>query len=218
MELDKITALIQAVSDSSLTGFILDEGNLHMEFQKMPIHEEQIGVGGQRNVVTLQSQDKVAAANGQAQTFVAQGGAGAGAASVTSGASVGLQETVTSGATVVAQETAKSGATVVSQEVGESGVTVTSQVAVESKAPIQTEVEGTPVCSPLVGTFYCAPSEGEPPFVKVGDRVTKGQVLGIIEAMKLMNEIECEKDGVVVAILVGNEQMVEYGQKLFMIQ
>lgn len=216
MELDKITALIQAVSDSSLTGFILDEGNLHMEFQKMPIHEEQIGAGGQRNVVTLQSQDKVVAANGQAQTFVAQGVAGAGAASVTSGASV--QEAVTSGAIVVAQETAKSGATVVSQEVGESGVTVTSQVAVESKAPIQTEVEGTPVCSPLVGTFYCAPSEGEPPFVKVGDRVTKGQVLGIIEAMKLMNEIECEKDGVVVAILVENEQMVEYGQKLFMIQ
>ncbi len=74
------------------------------------------------------------------------------------------------------------------------------------------------VSSPLVGTFYCAPSPDAEPFVKVGDKVKKGQVLGIIEAMKLMNEIECECDGVVEAILIGNEEVVEFGQPLFRIR
>lgn len=71
--------------------------------------------------------------------------------------------------------------------------------------------------SPLVGTFYNASSPESEVFVKVGDSVKKGQVLGIIEAMKLMNEIECEFDGVVEAILVDNESVVEYGQPLFRI-
>ncbi|MFT4107626.1 MAG: acetyl-CoA carboxylase biotin carboxyl carrier protein [Lacrimispora sp.] len=74
------------------------------------------------------------------------------------------------------------------------------------------------VASPLVGTFYNAASPDSDPFVKVGDPVKKGQVLGIIEAMKLMNEIECEYDGVVEAILAGNEDVVEYGQPLFRIR
>lgn len=71
------------------------------------------------------------------------------------------------------------------------------------------------VSSPLVGTFYSAASPDDEPFVKVGDTVKKGQVLGIIEAMKLMNEIESEYDGVVEAVLVNNEDVVEYGQPLF---
>ena len=78
--------------------------------------------------------------------------------------------------------------------------------------------EGNVVKSPLVGTFYCAPSENADPYVKVGDVVKKGQVLGIVEAMKLMNEIESDYDGEVVEILVENEQMVEYGQPLFVIR
>ncbi len=73
------------------------------------------------------------------------------------------------------------------------------------------------VTSPLVGVFYSASSPDAEPFVKVGDQVKKGQVLGIIEAMKLMNEIESEYDGVVEAILVNNEDTVEYGQPLFRI-
>ena len=76
---------------------------------------------------------------------------------------------------------------------------------------------GNMVESPLVGTFYSAPNPDSAAFVKVGDAVKKGQVLGIIEAMKLMNEVESEYDGVVKAILVENEQMVEYGQPLFII-
>ena len=74
------------------------------------------------------------------------------------------------------------------------------------------------VASPLVGTFYNSASPDADPFVKAGDTVKKGQVLGIIEAMKLMNEIESEYDGVVEAILVGNEDVVEYGQPLFRIR
>lgn len=77
---------------------------------------------------------------------------------------------------------------------------------------------GTVVVSPLVGTFYSASSPEAEPFVKAGDSVKKGQVLGIIEAMKLMNEIEAECDGVVDEIFVQNEQMVEYGQPLFRIR
>ena len=72
--------------------------------------------------------------------------------------------------------------------------------------------------SPLVGVFYEAPSEGAEPYVKVGDSVKKGQVLGIVEAMKLMNEIECEYDGTVVEIPVQNGDTVEYGQTLFVIR
>lgn len=74
------------------------------------------------------------------------------------------------------------------------------------------------VKAPLVGTFYAAPSEEAEPFVKAGDAVKKGQILGIIEAMKLMNEIESEYDGVVEAVLISNEQVVEYGQPLFRIR
>lgn len=79
-------------------------------------------------------------------------------------------------------------------------------------------VSGNEMKSPLVGTFYNAPSPDSEPFVKVGDRVKKGQTLGIIEAMKLMNEIECEYDGVVKEILADNMDMVEYGQTLFIIE
>lgn len=77
--------------------------------------------------------------------------------------------------------------------------------------------EGEVVTSPLVGTYYEAPAEDAEAFVKVGDRVKKGQTLAIIEAMKLMNEIESEYDGVIKEIMVKNGQPVEYGQPLFRI-
>lgn len=88
--------------------------------------------------------------------------------------------------------------------------------------PAETAKEELPagniVKSPLVGTFYSASSPDAEPFVKVGDTVKKGQPLGIIEAMKLMNEIESEFDGTVRSILAENEQLVEYGQPLFVIE
>ncbi len=76
---------------------------------------------------------------------------------------------------------------------------------------------GNKVCSPLVGTFYAASAPGAEPFVKVGDTVKKGQTLGIVEAMKLMNEIESEYDGIVKSILVEDGNLIEYGQEMFII-
>lgn len=74
------------------------------------------------------------------------------------------------------------------------------------------------VTSPIVGTFYRSPSPDAPPFVDTGNRVKKGQVLCIIEAMKLMNEIESEVDGIIAKMLVENGQPVEYGEPLLLIE
>jgi acetyl-CoA carboxylase biotin carboxyl carrier protein len=73
------------------------------------------------------------------------------------------------------------------------------------------------VTSPIVGTFYRAPSPESPPYVEVGTPVSKGAVLCIVEAMKIMNEIECEVSGKVSAVLAENAQPVEYGQPLFIV-
>lgn len=89
----------------------------------------------------------------------------------------------------------------------------------EEAAPVAPAASaGTPVKAPIVGTFYSASSPDAAPYVKVGDRVEAGQVLCIIEAMKLMNEIEAEQSGVIREILVKNAEPVEYGQTLFMIE
>jgi acetyl-CoA carboxylase biotin carboxyl carrier protein len=84
-------------------------------------------------------------------------------------------------------------------------------------AEAPTALEGHIVKSPMVGTFYRAGSPGAKPFVEVGDTVKAGQTICVIEAMKLMNEIEADKDGVVKAIMVENAQPVEYGEPLMMI-
>jgi acetyl-CoA carboxylase biotin carboxyl carrier protein len=78
--------------------------------------------------------------------------------------------------------------------------------------------KGHTLKSPMVGTFYRAPSPGAPSFVEVGQTVSKGQTLCIIEAMKLLNEIESDMAGTIKAILVENGQPVEYGQPLFLIE
>ena len=76
---------------------------------------------------------------------------------------------------------------------------------------------GSYITSPLVGTFHQAPSEKADPFVRIGSKVKRGDKLCIIEAMKVMNEITSDKDGVIEDVLVKEGQMVEYGQKLFVI-
>ena len=78
--------------------------------------------------------------------------------------------------------------------------------------------QGHFVKSPMVGTFYRSPSPGAKAFVEVGDTVKSGDTICIIEAMKLLNEIECDKDGVIKAILVDNGQPVEYGEPLVIIE
>jgi acetyl-CoA carboxylase biotin carboxyl carrier protein len=85
------------------------------------------------------------------------------------------------------------------------------------KAEVKADAPGTLVSSPFVGTFYRAPSPDSPVFTDVGQKVKKGQVLCIVEAMKLMNEIECEVDGTVAEIYAQNASPVEFGEKLFRI-
>ncbi|MDD7371665.1 MAG: acetyl-CoA carboxylase biotin carboxyl carrier protein [Blautia sp.] len=157
MELDKIITLIKTVSDSNLTQFSLEEGNLKISMK-------------------TDKQTKVISAP--------------------------VMPLPTAG------ESVPSAVISAAEEVQKAEVLVGGE----------TEPEGNVVKSPLVGTFYNAPSPEAEAFVKPGDTVKKGQVLGIVEAMKLMNEIESEFDGVVKQVLVENEQVVEYGQPLFVIQ
>lgn len=86
-----------------------------------------------------------------------------------------------------------------------------------AEPPAESKAHLTEVTAPIVGTFYAAPSPDAADYVKVGDQVERGTVLCIIEAMKLMNEIEAETSGVIKEILVRNEEPVEYGQVLFRI-
>ena len=87
----------------------------------------------------------------------------------------------------------------------------------EAAAPVQ-QAKGTEVTSPLVGTFYLASSPTSDPFVQVGDHVSQGQVVCIIEAMKVMNEIKAPVDGTVTSICVKNEETVEFGTVLMTIE
>ncbi len=87
-----------------------------------------------------------------------------------------------------------------------------------SEASMAEEVSGKIVRSPIVGTFYSAPSPDKPPFVKTGDEVKKGDVIMIIESMKLMNEIQSEFDGTVEQILVSDGQAVEFDQPIMVIK
>ena len=98
----------------------------------------------------------------------------------------------------------------------EAGPTIETQVS--TKTILEANENQTIVRSPLVGTFYRSPSPGAPVFIEVGDKVKKGQALCIIEAMKLMNEVEAEADGKIVSIFIENAQPVEYAEPLFLIE
>jgi acetyl-CoA carboxylase biotin carboxyl carrier protein len=90
--------------------------------------------------------------------------------------------------------------------------------ATAPSAGAEAEPEGHVIRSPMVGTFYRASAPGAKPFVEVGQEVKSGQTLCIIEAMKLLNEIETDRDGVVKAVLAENGQPVEYGEPLFVLE
>lgn len=90
-------------------------------------------------------------------------------------------------------------------------------VTTASATTAPTELEGNVIKSPMVGTFYSAPAPGNPPYVEVGSAVKQGDTLCIIEAMKLLNEIEADTSGIVKQILVENGEPVEFGQPLFVI-
>ena len=158
MDYEKITKLVQLVSESVLTGFELEEDGTKLVLKKEP--SAGTGRGKKDSAAALEKEARI-------------------------------------------QEEPKS-----------------PEKAPEEKEPVSAALSKEPdevVASPLVGTFYAAPSEGADSFVKVGDPVKKGQTLAIVEAMKLMNEIESEYDGTVAVVLVENGQIVEYGQPLFRI-
>ena len=105
-----------------------------------------------------------------------------------------------------------------SDVVSSAGVVAQAAPAALQASPAQDDEKDVLVKSPIVGTYYDAPSPGSATFVKIGDQVEPGKVLCIIESMKLMNEIEAEIAGVVVAKLVENGRPVEYGEALFTIR
>jgi acetyl-CoA carboxylase biotin carboxyl carrier protein len=98
------------------------------------------------------------------------------------------------------------------------GAAAPAATTAEPVAPAPDEIELAVMKSPIVGTFYRSPEPGAPSFVEIGSIVKKGQVLCIIEAMKLMNEIESEYDGEIVSIYVENGHAVQYGERLFAIR
>lgn len=151
MELDNILKIIDAVSESSLTNFSLEDGSV------------KLSLGVERTNVVVDSNAAIQLAP-SAQSEI-----------------------------------------------------VSVNQATDENVKQSAQADGNVIKSPLVGIFYSSSSPDAKPYVAVGDTVKKGQVLGIIEAMKLMNEIESEYDGVVKEILIDNEQMAEYGQPLFVI-
>lgn len=103
-------------------------------------------------------------------------------------------------------------------EINQRGDSIAAPVEAASPGmpPIETtQLSGSIITAPMIGTFYQSAASGDPAFVHVGDVVETGQVVAIIEAMKIMNEIACEQSGVITEILVGNGQPVEFGQALF---
>ncbi len=95
---------------------------------------------------------------------------------------------------------------------------VAAPVALEAAVAAAPVVSGDVIVSPMVGTFYAAPSPDSAPFVKVGDRVKKGQVIAVLEAMKIMNELEAEFDCEILSVLVSDAQAVEYDMPLFSVK
>jgi acetyl-CoA carboxylase biotin carboxyl carrier protein len=95
---------------------------------------------------------------------------------------------------------------------------VPAALAASGSPPQPTHSPDQAVTAPMVGTFYAAPAPGAKPFVEIGSEVKQGDVLCIIEAMKMMNQIECDKPGRVVSVLVKNGDPVEFGQTLFVIE
>ena len=154
MEFEHLVKLIEAVSNSELTGFKYEENGIKLNIQK----------------------EKV-------QTIC-------GGAAVTAPAAFAAAPVVSAAAPSVVSES-------------------------ESTENTAEEKPGRLIKSPLVGIFYVAPAEDAEPFVAVGDTVKKGQTIAIVEAMKLMNDIESDFDGVIQEVLVSNGEAVEYGQPLF---
>lgn len=109
-------------------------------------------------------------------------------------------------------------ATSVAAPVAVAAAPVAPAATTAAPAAAAVELEGDMILSPMVGTFYASPSPDSPPFVKVGDTVSKGQPLAILEAMKIMNEIEAEFNCKIIKVLVEDGQAVEYDMPLYLVE
>ena len=99
----------------------------------------------------------------------------------------------------------------------DTGVIKTESEESEKKSPVIENSEGEVITSPMVGTFYAAASPGAKPFISVGDEIQEGDVVCIVEAMKMMNEIKSDYSGKVISVLAENSEPVEFGQALFVV-
>lgn len=162
MELENVLKLINAVSESSLTSFTMEDGDTKLSFGADRNAGNAAGIENMSDDIIKEKLNKSDRISGMAQE----------ADNIHMNVSTAWEDSHTDGKTIN---------------------------------------------SPLVGVFYSAASPDDKAYVSVGDKVKKGQVIGIVEAMKLMNEIESDYDGVVTDILVNNEDMVEYGQPMFVI-
>lgn len=163
MEYSKLLELIKTISDSNITNFEYEEGNMKLVMSSGEIRECTSDGAGRSKKHSVEAEGNEAESNVEINTLENSG----------------------------------------------TGSESANSILADSNAKV--------VKSPLVGTFYSASSEDGEPFVSVGDTVSKGQTLAIVEAMKLMNDIECEYDGIVKEIYVANGESVEYGQPLFAI-
>lgn len=209
MEIREIIELMQAASANGLTAFTLEQGDLRLSMKK---EKREVYVQTAVPAGTPAGQPVV----GNLSAAAVMGlDAGAAVTAPSAGMPAGLMPGMAAGATV-SQGTVSQG-TPAGQQIAENAADGSANPAGKAGDTGAVASDRVVTC-PLVGTFYSSPAPDEEDFVKVGDTVKKGQTIGIVEAMKLMNEIECEYDGVVDAILVNNEDVVEYGQPLFRIR
>lgn len=203
MEINDIVTLIEAVSEHGLTSFVYEENGAKISMKKEK-EKEMVPV--------------LTAPASQPSGFGAEALMAAGAAAlqaVPAGMVQGSGFAAAAGNGMAAGNGVFAGNGVLAGNGAIPGSAAGMAAGADAAGAIASDKV---VTSPLVGTFYNSPSPDAEPFAKVGDTVKKGQVLGIIEAMKLMNEIESEYDGIVEAVLVNNEEVVEYGQPLFRIR
>ncbi len=212
MELEQLMQLIDAVSGSKLTEFRYEENGVKLCLKKESSVSGPAAGSLAAVPVSAAGMTPVSETVQAAGTAYMAGAANVPGALQTSGTAY-MAGTANMSETV---NTTASGIMQTAPGAPSAAVHVTAEAAVLQ--PNVEKTDGNIVKSPLVGVFYAAPAEDAKPYVAVGDTVKKGQVLACVEAMKLMNEIESEFDGIVAEILVENGQGVGYGEPLFVIR
>lgn len=201
MNLKELKELIEAVNRSAITHFEMEQEGLKLNLRKDTALPTD---GAQASAMAMAAYDQMPAV----QQFIRGGtGLSAGLALSPAAPATAPAALVTAPAAMLANESSAAPASAPANL----PASATSAAVVEEEGILL-------VKSPMVGVFYEASQPGAPPFVKIGDQIGKGQVLCIIEAMKLMNEVQAEIEGTIIDIMIKNEEMAEYGQPLFKVK